>query len=455
MKKPSTTRAKNYYRSNDQKNENDENIQLIKNYFENMCSLFQELQVHLISPNSKLQNLQQIYKNFLEEFKKIEDVMDKILFKHSQNSHNISPINNNKEKETSEKINPNIKLFKNPNMQLYPKDGIKLDTIKAKNEKIREKIEKYFLYFDDKEKNIQKRNKFLETVANIAVLSDEFSYKLIDILLKQFNEKLKFNTIIYERAKEAFSSWVNQSLGFETSEKIQFFEEHCSKELNLYSLNKIERDKSLLQYYNQLFTDLCELFTMVRLCSEKDIELKYFQKGEKCQQKEMKDIADLIKVKYVNFTILPGLSVNQRNFIFAKTLVFCEYDPNPKLQFNVKIPKKNEINLNETIKTEELKDKLKIEFTYQKNEDKKDSYDFDIITNPDIPNDDNPLYLMRYYYNNSNPGWNYVIRVMNQKNFTISRNNIPQNSYVAFDVQINGVKILSKYYKETNEILNS
>lgn len=65
QKKPSKTIEKNYYRSNNQKNENDENIQLIKGYFETMCSLFQDLQVHLISPHSKLQNLEQIYKNFL------------------------------------------------------------------------------------------------------------------------------------------------------------------------------------------------------------------------------------------------------------------------------------------------------------------------------------------------------------------------------------------------------
>lgn len=454
QKKPSKTIEKNYYRSNNQKNENDENIQLIKSYFETMCSLFQELQVHLISPHSKLQNLEQIYKNFLEEFKKIEDIMGKILFKYSQNSHNISSINNNKEKENSEKKIPNIKLFKNPSMQLYPKDGIKLDTIKIKNEKIREKIQEFFLYFDEKD-NIQKRNKFLEAVANIAVSSDEFSYKLIDILLKQFNEKHKFNTIIYERAKETFSSWVNQRLGIETLEKIQFFEEHCSKEFNSnYIYNKYEKDKNLLQYYNQLFTYLCELFTIARLYSEKDIELKYFKKGEKYLQKEMKDITEFTKIRYVNFTILPGLCVNQRNFIFAKTLVFCEIDPNPKLQFNVKNPKENKINLNETIKTEELKNKLKIEFTYQKKEDKEVCYIFNIITNPDIPNNDNPLYLLRYY-NSSYKKWEYIIKSMNQKIFRINRNNIPQNSAFAFDAQINGVEILSKYFKYTDEILNS
>ena len=453
--KPSKTYNKNNFRSNKYKRDFYENTQTLQIYFQNASSYFNKMQNYLNPQNYNLQNLEQSYNLFLEEIDRIKGIMEIILPKQSKNSASNFPNDSTREKEISQKSTPNIKLYKNQEEQLYEKDGIKLDTIESKNSKIREEIQNYSLYFEDKVKDIQKRDKFLEMVANIAVLADEFSYKLIGILQKNFSEERKFETIIYERAKTKFSAWVNKRLGIESSQRIKFFEDNCSKEFKSFLINIKEKDKSLLEYYNKLFVDLCELFTISLLYSEKDIELNYIKRGEKYQQDEMKDITELNKTRYVNFTVLPGLSVNKKSFQFAKALVFCESDPKLKSKFNINIPKQNQVYLNGTIKTKEINNILKIKFTYQR-EMQKDGYIFNIVTQPDIPIDDNPLFLMKYYIQYANkPGWRYYRKAMNQKNFYLDRSQIPKNSAFAFDVQINGVIKLSDFYVETNKILDS
>ena len=50
---------------------------------------------------------------------------------------------------------------------------------------------------EDDEKDIPKRNKYLENVANLVVDANAYSYKLIDTLLKEFhNRNNTFKTII-------------------------------------------------------------------------------------------------------------------------------------------------------------------------------------------------------------------------------------------------------------------
>ena len=428
-----------------------ETLQSLNSSFDNATKYFIDIQICLNSQNYTEKNIEQPYNNFLEEIDRIKRIMEKILLKETNNSSSHLPKDNNIEKKVCQKISPNIKLYKNQQEQLYEKDGINIDTIESKSSKIREEIQKYSLYFEDQEKNIQTRNKFLETVANIAVLADEFSYKLIKILLKNFNEERKFGTIIYERAKTKFSAWVNKRLEIESSQTTKFFEDECTKEFKSCSLNIIEKGKAFFQYYNKLFVDLCELFTISLLYSEKNIELKYIKRGEKYQQDEMKDITELNKIRYVNFTILPGLSVNKKCFKFAKALVFCEPEPKFKIIYNINEPKQNTVDLNGTIKTEEVNDKLEIKINCQR---QGDSYIFKIDTQPDIPIDDNPLFLMRYYIRSSS-SWNYFQQGIGQGIFILDRKQIPKNSAFSFDVQINGVRKINQSYIETNKILNS
>ena len=449
--KKSTIR--NIHRTNSliyKNNNNDKYTQIMKSSFDNICHFYNEIQNNIVSSNFQVKKVRQSYKSFLDEINKLKGTIEKILANKSQTIIHHQLSNTQRERKIFSIISPEKYIYQNPTKQLYQNYGIKLDTIKAKNLLIREEIKKYSLKFEDDENNIPKRNKYLETVSNISSYSIEYSYKLIDILLKKFYEKNKFKSIIYERAKEEFSSWVNQSLSIESSQKIIFFEKYCLDELQISSLNRIIlKDNNLLQHYQKLFIDLCQLFTLTLLFSEKEIELKYIQKGKQYQHDEMQDITELNGIRYVNFTVLPGFYVNKKPFQFAKALVFCETELNPKLFFNIKIPKQNEIKLNGTIKTNEINDKINIDFWFQK---QNDFFIFTIKTEPDIPKEDNPLFLMKYYLNSS---WQYFRRGMKQNNFCIKQSEIPHDSFISFDLQLNGETKRCQEYIETNQILNS
>ena len=449
--KKSTIR--NIHRTNSliyKNNNNDKYTQIMKSSFDNICHFYNEIQNNIVSSNFQVKKVRQSYKSFLDEINKLKGTIEKILANKSQTIIHHQLSNTQRERKIFSIISPDKYIYQNPTKQLYQNYGIKLDTIKAKNLLIREEIKKYALKFEDDENNIPKRNKYLETVSNISSYGIEYSYKLIDILLKKFYEKNKFKSIIYERAKEEFSSWVNQSLSIESSQKIIFFEKYCLEELQISSLNRIIlKDSILLQHYRKLFIDLCQLFTLTLLFSEKEIELKYIEKGKQYQHDEMQDITELNGIRYVNFTVLPGFYVNKKPFQFAKALVFCETELNLKLFFNIKIPKQNEINLNGTIKTNEINDKINIDFWFQK---QNDFFIFTIKTEPDIPKEDNPLFLMKYYLNSS---WQYFRRGMKQNNFYIKQNEIPHDSFISFDLQLNGETKRCQEYIETNQILNS
>ena len=440
------------------KNNNDKYTQIMKSSFDNICLFYNEIQNNIVSSNFQVKKFRQSYKSFLDEINKLKGTIEKILVNKSQtmiqhqltNTQRERVLERERERKIFSIVSPDKYIYQNPTKQLYQNYGIKLDTIKSKNLLIREEIKKYSLKFEDDENNIPKRNKYLETVSNISSYAIEYSYKLIDILLKKFFEKNKFKSIIYERAKDEFSSWVNQSLSIESSQKIIFFEKYCLEELQISPLNRIIlKDNNLLQHFRKLFIDLCQLFTLTLLFSEKEIELKYIEKGKQYQHDEMKDITELNGIRYVNFTVLPGFYVNKKPFQFAKALVFCETELNPKLLFNIKLPKQNEINLNGTIKTKEINDKINLDFWFQK---QNDYFIFTIKTEPDIPKEDNPLFLMKYYLNSS---WQYFRRGMKQNNFYVKQSEIPQNSFISFDLQLNGETKRCQEYIETNQILNS
>ena len=59
---------------------------------------------------------------------------------------------------------------------------------------------------------------------------------------------------------------------------------------------------------------------------------------------------------------------------------------------------------------------------------------------------------MRYFIKSN---WQYLRKSMNQNLFCVKKSDIPQNSFIAFDIQINGVKKVGKGFIGTNKILNS
>jgi len=448
---------KNYYRNNNQLNKNyDKDFQNMKDSFEMVSSLYNEIQNNLISPNIQISKLKQNYKCFLDEFNRLKDTIEKLLEKKSQNPmiqniQNPNPYDNTKRKDISIKASPNIKIFQSNTKQLYQTYAIKLETIKLKNTKIRDDIIRYSLKLEDDEKDIPKRNKYLENVANLVVDAYTYSYKLIDTLLKEFhNRNNTFKTIIYERAKEKFSSWVNQTLQIESTQKISFFENNCSQEFISSAFNKTTKDNILLQHFYRLFIDLCILFTETILYSEKDIELKFIKKGERYQPDEMHDITEIRGIKYVHFTVLPGLSVNNRCFPFAKAIVFCESEFKPKIVYNIKSPNKIYLVFNGTIKTKDINSKLNVECFIGK---ENIYYIFNIQTSPEIPDEDNPVFSLAY--KNINSKLDILKNGLRQKIFYLIKEEIPKNTYIYALVNINAE---IKYYKipySSNQILNS
>jgi hypothetical protein len=103
---------------------------------------------------------------------KLKTVIEKILANKSQTPTYSQKTNTPPEKETVKEIyinlSPKKSPSKSPTKSTYQNNSIKLDTIRAKTTEIREKIKKYALKFEDDENNIPKRNKYLETVANIS-----------------------------------------------------------------------------------------------------------------------------------------------------------------------------------------------------------------------------------------------------------------------------------------------
>ena len=75
--------------------------------------------------------------------------------------------------------------------------------------------------------------------------------------------------------------------------------------------------------FQKLFRILSQLYTEVLLFSDKKIDLKY---AEKCDfdLNIMKDITDLNGERFVIFSVLPGLFVNELNIPNGKILVFCD-----------------------------------------------------------------------------------------------------------------------------------
>ena len=81
--------------------------------------------------------------------------------------------------------------------------------------------------------------------------------------------------------------------------------------------------------FQKLFSFLSQLYTEVLLFSDKNIYLKY---TEKCDFNHniMKDITDLNGKRFVMFSVLPGLFVNESNIKDGKILVFCNKNINKK-----------------------------------------------------------------------------------------------------------------------------
>ena len=260
----------------------------------------------------------------------------------------------------------NIQMFQKPENILYKEFSINLTDINNKNKDIIQKIEKISYNIEEEiklnERNnledklkLDERDQFLISVACVAREADNYSKYLFKILKEKFyDENKKFNPKKYNEHKIEISSWVNQSLiKDESNDDIKdlrlFYKYHCEKE-NKRIQKFLNLDSSIyfiLKKHNfdfqKLFRILSQLYTEVLLFSDKKIDLEY---REKCyfDPDIMKDITDLNGERFVIFSVLPGLFVNESNIECGKILVFCDKNKNSKTN----ILNKYELNLKDT-----------------------------------------------------------------------------------------------------------
>ena len=264
-----------------------------------------------------------------------------------QNNNKIENKQNNVVFNNNRKIlNNNLNYFKEPEKPLYQINGIKLEDIESRNSYITNKLINITVDIEE-EISINERNKFLENVKNIADESDKFSKELCNLLKLEFKKKYhNIHCDNSENSRRALSSWFNQSLIFEEpneNNKRLFFEYKCGIEknrINKYIQNNSECNKIFLNHnynYQNLFSDLTQLYSESIFYSEKKIELK---RVENCNfiNEQMRDITDITGNKFVKYTVLPGLYAN--NKVIGKDLrilVFCEkYANNNKYQIKGK-----------------------------------------------------------------------------------------------------------------------
>lgn len=249
----------------------------------------------------------------------------------------------------------NKQMFQKPENKLYKEFSINLTDVINKNKYIIQKIEKISYNIEEEiklnERNnledklkLDERDQFLISVACVAREADNYSKYLFEILKEKFyDENKNFNQKKYNEHKIEISSWVKQSLiKDESNDDIKdlrlFYKYLCEKEnkriqkfLNLDSSIYIILKKHNFDF-QKLFRILSQLYTEVLLCSDKNIYLKY---AEKCyfDRDIMKDITDLNGERFVIFSVLPGLFVNESNTERGKILVFC--DKNKNLKTNI------------------------------------------------------------------------------------------------------------------------
>ena len=346
---------------------------------------------------------------------------------------NILESSNNKENAP--------KIFKESIMNLYERYSLKKENIENKMKYIINKIINICYNLEDSKK-MNERNIFIFSIGHIAREAVNFSYDLAEILLKKFYENHNFSSIIYEKAKIEFSSWVNQSLCFLDNNKDfrVFFDIYCKKEINRIK-KYLKNEQKIEQFYNDinfnftiLFRDLSQLYTEVLLCSEKSIQLKFI-KDKDYKSDSMKDINDKKYGRFVKCTILPGLFVNNKIINNGKILVFCgnknssnDYIP------NYDTPNHKELEFKNTIKDSNLSE-IKCNLIYDE-----ENFKFIIITNPKIPANDHPKYSLELTTGKE------IQSKENQNEFNLNDIKLERfiNLHIIGTVELNGKKLYSE-----------
>ena len=395
-------------------NKSDEKLTELNDNFVGIIKNFQNIEQILTSAcfeTNKLNDFKNSFNNFVNRI----NYFIETIFGYLNKKNMGNKILNNPNK-IEQKHSPNITSYKAPTKEINESDGINMSLFSQKFNKVIEEIKKYRNYFEDTEKNIKRRNEYLECITCIAYKAHEFSFILVDKLLKEFNKTMEFNTIIYEKAKEKFSSWVNQIIIKNSS---NFFDSNCSRQFESFQFTS-SLNSNFFDNFKKVFINLSEVFTEAMIYSEKNIEIEYIKKGIKFEVGKMTDITDLDRTRYVNFTVIPGLCVEHEPIPNGAPLVFCEYKQNFQYKFDIAIPKTQELVLSNTIKTKDLKHKLIIKIEHKiENYKGNKKYIFIIKTEPRIPEEDKPLFSFFIYKYSNGKYDNYIKKSGKENEFHI------------------------------------
>ena len=448
---------------------NFENLKIFEN-IEEKEKIFVEKMNDLINELNYFKNFEYINKNKREINSKI-DINDKVNHYHSfisEKNPNNNFINKSFNNNTNNIIDSNIILSKSMNIinnqkieqinseiflneisNLFEVNSIRLENIENKNKYINNKIINISNIFEDSDKLIE-RNEFLYSVGNIARQAHSFSYELAELLINKFNEKNKFSSIIYEKAKVELSSWVNQSLiiingndNNDIKDARKFYDLYCKKEINKI-MDYIKIEEKFIIIYNKfnfnflkLFRDLSQLYTEVLLYSGKNIEIKYCE-NDSYNYEYMKDINDKKYGRYVKCTILPGLFVNKEIIKNGKILVYCKTSKIDKDDFpKFNNPIKKDLNIKNTIKTANIKRDIKCELFVEEKILNSQYYIIQIITMPKIPEKDHPKFSILQDSGKEIEG-------KEENEFRIKKEKLKYKITIYGQVEINGITIQTR-----------
>ena len=388
-----------------------------------------------------------ILKNIKGKQKIFEEKTNELL-NHLKNLESFEDLFISQEMKNNNQNEIEIELFQEPKKNLYQRNAIRIENIENKSRYIIKKITNISQNIEGI--NIEKRDEYLILVGFLAREAHNYAYELIRILIEEFYKKHTFNTIIFERAKVELSSWVNQSLIINKSNKeikdLRNFYEYYSKNkfINIQYFNSSDElfEKAFTkENYNfqDLFRDLCQLYSEVLLFSENNIDIIYIQNYKFIYDK-MEDITDLNGQRDVKLTILPGLFINNEPIKNGKILVYCE-NKQSKMKYiynNNLFPVKNrEFELKNMIKIINIINEIKVDVHY---ESKGTYYIFEINTVPKIPKNDNPKFSINLSRNN------IELQSSESNRLFLNKKNISKSDSFFFAVEICGVMIKTRSY---------
>lgn len=346
--------------------------------------------------NNENKNMMNLMSKFIEinilvdEIKKeIQKILNNLRNEKKENNIKLKLILNNIKKIPfkfkylkTEKIELEIsKILDNSilnfNKTLNDKGGFEIKEINTENKKIKDKI---FLQLNKnsiKDKNyILKKAEYFKKIGTLARFSHEMGIYIFQIFLEIFKNKIGFHSLVKEKIRLYFSTWIKKLLNencFNKIAKIEDVKNQINHLIQIYSndnsVNKLINIYENNFFIDELFPNLCKLYLN---CNLTDIIVKivYAKEDEEFDWDNMiENLITMVDEKKVLFTYLPGLNVNEQFLDNSQIYVVAYPIDNPN-KFNNKNPVFPDIESNIHIDLDdqiifEYKKKKKMEDTWE------------------------------------------------------------------------------------------